>query len=143
MLHLANIVDTNTFHGSTVCSAAVSLLTNMPFSFRRLVKRLQPSPMGEEQAPVPKPFDPFDPIHDAPRQINLPDVLDQDVMISRLVDSVRQVELLPETYAVRSFDDLEKTPWTSFFGFCEACKQCIMSENPGLVGTLEWFNMAR
>lgn len=97
--------------------------------------------MGD-QASVPEPFDPFSPIHDAPGQANLPDI-DQDVMISRLVSSVRNVELLPETYAVHNFDELEKTPWTSFFAFCEACKQCIMSGNPGLIGTLEWYNMAR
>ncbi|KUI69768.1 hypothetical protein VM1G_04844 [Cytospora mali] len=114
----------------------------MPSGFRRLIKRLLPSPTGH-QASVPKPFDPFDPVHDAPRQVNLPDILDQDVMITRLVDSVRNVELLPETCAVRGFDELENTPWTPFFSFCEACKQCILSESPGLIGTLEWFNMAR
>ncbi|ROV89793.1 hypothetical protein VSDG_08604 [Cytospora chrysosperma] len=113
----------------------------IPSCFRGLVKRLRPLPLGD-QTSVPEPFDPFSPIHDAPRQVNLPNVLDQDVMIPRLVGSVRNVELLPETCVVHGFDDLEHTPWALFFGFCEACKQCIMSGNAGLIDTLEWFNMA-
>lgn len=82
----------------------------IPSCFRRLVKRLRPLPMGD-QTSVTEPFDPFRPIHDAPGQVNLPDVLDQDAMIPRLVGSIRNVELLPETYVVHGFDELEHTLW--------------------------------
>lgn len=104
----------------------------MPSGFRRLIGRLRPSQKAEQNDGASKPFDPFDPIHDAPKQINFSDVLDLEVMIQEVKAILSRTE-----------DDLRASPSQMFLNTCETCIECLESECPEAIGTLEWFNMAR
>lgn len=104
----------------------------MPSSFRAFLKSLK-RPHGREQHNVAdKPFDPFDPIHDAPKQINFTDIQDLDEMITAVQDILPRVE-----------QDFRRSLSSSFLTTCETCIECIESKTPETIGTLEWFNMAR
>lgn len=105
----------------------------MPSSFRKLIRHLrQPHKTLLQHNVADKPFDPFDPIHDAPKQINFTDVQDLDEMITEI-----------RTLLPRTENDFRKSTSSSFLTTCETCIECIESETPETIGTLEWFNMAR
>lgn len=90
-------------------------------------------------------FDPFDPIHNnPPAEVHVPLILDHDVMIVQLREAVLSVETSnpPVTLKNDGLQDLDHTPWLSFFLFCEACKEVVLSDNSRYIGTLDWFNTA-
>lgn len=104
----------------------------MPSGFRRWIGRLRPSHKAEQNNETSKPFDPFDPIHDAPKQIHFSDVLDLETMIQEVKAILSRTE-----------NDFRASPSEMFLNTCETCVECLESECPEAIGTLEWFNMAR
>lgn len=104
----------------------------MPLSFRKLLSHLKRPHKLEQQSVADKPFDPFDPIHDAPKQINFSDIQDLDEMTTEVQNILPRIE-----------QDFRRSPDLSFLTTCETCIECIESETPETIGTLEWFNMAR
>lgn len=104
----------------------------MPSSFRKFVRHLRQPHKLQQHSVADKPFDPFDPIHDAPRQIYFADVQDLDEMITKIRNLLPRIE-----------HDFRRSPSSSFLTTCETCIECIESETPETIGTLEWFNMAR
>lgn len=116
----------------------------MPSGVRKFLQRLGPSSSqrrhGSIQAPA---FDPFDPIHNEPREVDLPEIVDHNFMVESLKQAVAATERLSAVHPKSRIDDLGGTPWSAFFAFCEACKGCILSGKCGDIGTLKWFNDAR
>lgn len=104
----------------------------MPSSFRKLIGHLKRPHQTTQHDSATKPFDPFDPIHDAPKQINFPDISDLNDMITEVQKILVHVE-----------HDFHNSPSSTFLVTCETCIECIESEAPEIIGTLEWFNMAR
>lgn len=116
----------------------------MPSGVRRFLQRLGPSSSqarhGSIQAPA---FDPFNPIHNEPREVDLPETVDHNFMVESLKQAVAATERLSAVHPESRVDDLGGTPWSAFFGCCEACKGCILSGKCGHIGTMKWFNDAR
>lgn len=115
----------------------------MPSGVRKFLQRLCPSLSGARRGSTQAPaFDPFDPIHNEPREIDLPEIVDHNVMVESLKQAVAATERLSAVHPGSRVDDLWGTPWSAFFRLCEACKGCILSGNCGDIGTLKWFNDA-
>ncbi|KAJ4424873.1 hypothetical protein N0V82_000376 [Gnomoniopsis sp. IMI 355080] len=104
----------------------------MPSRFRKLVENVKLPYKRTQHNLATKPFDPFDPIHDAPKQINFPDITDLDEMATEVQKILPRIE-----------HDFQMSPSLSFLVTCETCMECIETETPETIGTLEWFNMAR
>lgn len=104
----------------------------MPSSFRKFLSHLKLPHKIEQQSEADKPFDPFDPIHDIPKQINFSDIHDLGEMITEVQKILPRIE-----------HGFRTSPFSTFLTTCETCIECIESEAPETIGTLEWFNMAR
>ncbi|KAJ4393225.1 hypothetical protein N0V93_002433 [Gnomoniopsis smithogilvyi] len=104
----------------------------MPSSFKKILEHLKLPYKRTQHDLTSKPFDPFDPIHDAPKKINFSDVRDLDEMITEVRKMLPRVE-----------QEFQTSPSSSFLATCETCIECIESETPETIGTLEWFNMTR